>query len=117
MFQFILDPGSTDLSSALVNYTLDGEIRDPLLNPFLQGLLQFEDWEGFADRDTLQVVTLVGVGATSGGVATMGSVSQRIDPPPPNDIPEPSVLLLMGVGMLGVGAWRRRSPGRLPGIA
>jgi hypothetical protein len=36
---------------------------------------------GFADQDAVQIVTLLGIGATSGGTFDLGTITERIDPP------------------------------------
>jgi len=115
--QFILDDQNPDdFTAALMNYTLESGVRisTSFFNPSFTEVVypavnQDRDWEGFLTaRDSIRVVTVTGLGATSGGGFTMNSLSQRIDPPLNSNIPEPETVLLMLMGMLGLGALRRR---------
>lgn len=73
----------------------------------------------FADRDSVRVYNLIAVGASSEGAYTLGSLSERYDPPasgpywqPPLPgsvaVPEPAPLLLLATAALAVGFSRRR---------
>lgn len=54
---------------------------------------------GFAGEEAITVVTLLGVGATSGGSFDLGPVTQRTDPPA---VPAPSTLWLATVMLAGL---------------
>ena len=104
--QYILDSGGNDLVDP-PNATLDGGIQTPI-GPF--PVNQLYDWFAFADQSAIRVITVVGVGASSGGDATLNSLLQRIDPPPPptTGMPIPGTLFLLGIGLTGM-AYRLRS--------
>jgi len=113
-FQFVLDdldPDSVDLSQALLNYTLDSGLRLGG-EVFLPPSNQESDWNGFSDREAIRVVSVIGVGASSGGRFAIDALDQRIDPPTQGPtmpvISEPETALLLLMGMVGLGAARRR---------
>lgn len=107
--QFIMDPNSNDVLNAILNVTLDLGVQSP---SGVMRFSQFESWSGFADRDAIRVVNVVGVTASSGGGFTMNALEQRIDPPrPAARIPEPGTLLLIGIGLAGITC-RRRTAGQ-----
>lgn len=105
--QFILAPNSNDLLNAILNVTLDAGLQSPF------GEILFSElygWSGFAGRDEIRVVNVVGVGASSGGGFTMNSLEQRIDPPPGGalQVPLPGTLFLFGIGLTGLAYRLRR---------
>ncbi len=104
--QFVLLPGNTDLANAPWNYTLESGYQTStgvMALPFDQDY----DWVGFNEPTSIQVISVILLGATSEGGFTMEALEQRIDPPNPA-IPEPQTALLLLMGMLGIGAVRRR---------
>lgn len=104
--QFVLDdPAGTDLAGALMNYTLESGLQTSggvVPSPYDQLL----SWEGLADTDEIRVVSVVGLGATSGGGITLNTMDQRIDPPP-GGIPEPVTWWLLLGGLTGLFGVRR----------
>lgn len=105
--QFIMDLNTNDILKAILNVTVDLGVQSP--NGVMQ-FSQFDGWSGFAGRDAIRVVNVVGVAASSGGGFTMDALEQRIDPPQPTaQIPQPGTLLLISIGLLGMAYWRRRT--------
>lgn len=100
--QLILDPNSTDLSTAMLNATMHGEVNQISL------IEQFKDGTAIPNTDTIRVVNVFGIGASSGGGFTLDTVEQRIDPPL-SAVPLPAAVWLFGTGLLGLaGIVRRR---------
>lgn len=104
--QFIMDLNTNDILNAILNVTLDLGVQSP--NGIMQ-FSRFDGWSGFAGRDAIRVVNVVGVAASSGGGFTMDALEQRIDPPQPAQIPQPGTLFLISIGLLGMAYRRRRT--------
>jgi hypothetical protein len=111
--------GQLDSYQSLLPLFLSQDQLD-VLNLVLLGISQqgqLDAWSAFSDQAGIRVVNVIGVGATSEGRFSLDTVTQRIDPPGGAGVPgvaavpEPATLVLMGMGLAGIGVWRRRRPG------
>jgi hypothetical protein len=126
VLQFVLDP---QLNDAIIDINATGLVEfneDPTLTLLVSGigallgvdlevLLALErpydhaSFDGYFDdkRDTLRILNVMGLLATSEGMVSVNEIAQRIDPPAPDPAPAPATLALLGIGLAGIGYQRR----------